>query len=186
MATKWTILPHNYFVEQLHHGDYGHATGQSDIDSNHLYAMFFHFVVGALGESYEASPEGDSCLISVPTHTAQRRRMPLLSLGTAQLITVPGVDRRTFQLYWFCSRGGTYRQTELALSAGVRAFDTAFIYRSPHAPTCVADWWQKVTLSPDKMSGSLPKSITLPALLSILHMPHMADMTPEEVSLETL
>jgi hypothetical protein len=48
MATKWTILPHNYFVEQLHHGDYGHATGQSDIDSNHLYAMFFHFVVGAL------------------------------------------------------------------------------------------------------------------------------------------
>jgi hypothetical protein len=32
-----------YFVEQLHHGDYGHATGQSDIDSNHLYAMFFQF-----------------------------------------------------------------------------------------------------------------------------------------------
>jgi hypothetical protein len=47
MATKWTFyLTICYFVEQLHHGDYGHATGQSDIDSNHLYAMFFHFVVG--------------------------------------------------------------------------------------------------------------------------------------------
>jgi diketogulonate reductase-like aldo/keto reductase len=154
-----------------------------------LYALCScAFVVVGAASSDEASKEGGSCLISVPTHRLHNGvEMPLLSLGTAQLITVPGVNPDLPSDFIGFLPERNYRQTELALSAGVRAFDTAFIYRSqPPMGRVLADWWQSGRLESRQDVWITSKIFHPPGpSFEISHMAHMADMTPEQVSVET-
>jgi hypothetical protein len=103
------------------------------------------FVVGVANYD-EASQEG-SCLASVPSVPTQKLHngveMPLLVLGTAQLCLEPGVKPELPSNFIGFLPEKNYRQMELALKTGIRAFDTAFIYRSqPPMGRVLAEWWR--------------------------------------------
>ena len=78
-------------------------------------------------------------------HLKSGVEMPLLQLGTAQLITKPGSDATATVPESFIGMlpERTFRQVELALQHGLRAFDTALIYRS-HGPLghVLGEWWR--------------------------------------------
>jgi diketogulonate reductase-like aldo/keto reductase len=147
------------------------------------------FFVGA-ASSDEVSQEGGSCLISVPTQRLHNGvEMPILSLGTAQLITVPGVNPELPSDFVGFLPEKNYRQMELALSAGVRAFDTAFIYRSqPPMGRVLAEWWRTGRLESRQDVWITSKIFHPPSPSNTFDISHMADlpnMTPEQVSKET-
>jgi diketogulonate reductase-like aldo/keto reductase len=110
--------------------------------------------------------------------------MPIMQLGTAHLITKPGIDATVPRNFSGILPERTYRQVELALQHGIRAFDTALIYRSHDAIGAVlGEWWRTGRLSrrdvwittkifhPDARSASFGMS----------HMPFLSSMTPLQV-----
>jgi diketogulonate reductase-like aldo/keto reductase len=74
--------------------------------------------------------------------------IPLMQLGTCQLITKPNVDPNLPPGFIGMLPEHSYCQVELALQAGLRAFDTAYIYCS-QIPIghVLAEWWKMERLS---------------------------------------
>jgi hypothetical protein len=67
--------------------------------------------------------------------------MPRLQLGTAHLVLKEGPDDKEDRFIGMRPERA-YRQVELALQNGLRAFDAALIYRSHGAiGSVLAEWW---------------------------------------------
>ena len=116
--------------------------------------------------------------------------MPLLQLGTAQLITKTGLDPTVPERFVGMVPERTFRQMELALQNGIRAFDTAFIYRS-HIPIghVLGEWWRTGQLRHRNEVWIQTKIFHPDATSStfgITHMPRLDQMTPDEISRLTL
>ena len=117
-------------------------------------------------------------------------KMPLLQLGTAQLVTKTGIDSTVPERFVGMVPERTFRQIELALENGIRAFDTAFIYRS-HIPIghVLGEWWRTGKLR-HRNDVWIQTKIFHPnatqMTFGITHMPHLDQMTPEQVSQLTL
>jgi diketogulonate reductase-like aldo/keto reductase len=116
--------------------------------------------------------------------------MPLLQLGTAQLITQIGIDATVPEPFTGMVPERTYRQIELALQHGLRAFDTALIYRS-HIPMghVLGEWWRTGKLK-HRNDVWIQTKVFHPnatqMTFGISHMPYLQQMTPDQVSQETL
>jgi len=115
--------------------------------------------------------------------------MPLLQLGTAQLLTETGLDETVPPAFTGMLPERAYRQLELALQQGVRAFDTAFIYRSqPAMGHVLAEWWRTAQLKSRTEVWITTKVFHPDATqqcFGISHMPDMARMSPDQVSVRT-
>lgn len=118
-------------------------------------------------------------------HTHSGVELPLLQLGTAHLITQPGIDATVPASFTGIMPERTFRQMELALQTGLRAFDTALIYRSHGAIGAVlGEWWRTQRLS-SRNDVWITTKIFHPdarhASFGIAHMPNMANMTANEI-----
>jgi diketogulonate reductase-like aldo/keto reductase len=114
--------------------------------------------------------------------------MPLLQLGTAQLITKTGIDSTVPEQFTGMVPERAYRQIELALQNGIRAFDTALIYRS-HIPIghVLGEWFRTGLHRNDVWIQTKvfhPNATQM--TFGISHMPTLQQMTPEQVSKQTL
>ena len=111
--------------------------------------------------------------------------MPVLQLGTAQLITrlAPDLDAPPNFVGMQPERG--YRQIELALQAGMRAFDTALIYRS-HTPLShvLGEWFRTGRLTSRHEVWITSKIFHPPSpdCFGVSHMSDFADLTVEQIS----
>jgi len=115
--------------------------------------------------------------------------MPLLQLGTAQLLSETGLDETVPKNFTGMLPERAYRQIQLALEQGLRAFDTAYIYRSqPAIGHVLAEWWRTAALK-SRTEVWITTKIFHPdateQTFGISHMPDMPNMTPEEVSIRT-
>ena len=134
--------------------------------------------------------ERTASIIQIPTVALNNGiEMPVLQLGTAQLVTIPGRDPVLPPNFVGMLPDRSYRQIQLALEQGVRAFDTAHIYRSPRPMGVVlGSWWQTGQL-PNRQSVWLTSKVFHPdatdSCFGSLHMPSMHHMTPDQISLET-
>jgi diketogulonate reductase-like aldo/keto reductase len=152
------------------------------------YTLCSNSLVGAA--SSDEPSQGECLVTSVPTHKLHNGvEMPLLSLGTAQLVTVPNVKPELPQHFIGFLPEKNYRQVELALTIGVRAFDTAFIYRSqPPMGRVLAEWFRTGRLESRQDVWITSKVFHAPSATNTFEISHMADlpnMTPEQVSKET-
>jgi diketogulonate reductase-like aldo/keto reductase len=138
-----------------------------------------------LGEC--ASP---SAPLDIPTVTLSNGvEMPLLLLGTAQLNTVAGKDPKLPPSFVGMNPERGYRQIELALQKGIRAFDTALIYRSSRQIGAVlGEWWRTAKLQ-DRSDVWLTTKVFHPnateTTFGLTHMPDMQEKTPEQITVET-
>jgi diketogulonate reductase-like aldo/keto reductase len=110
--------------------------------------------------------------------------MPVMQLGTAHLITKKGLDASVPPNFSGILPERTYRQVQVALQHGIRAFDTALIYRSHDAIGAVlGDWWRTGRLR--RRDVWLTTKIFHPdarsASFGISHMPLLSSMTPLQV-----
>lgn len=114
--------------------------------------------------------------------------MPLLQLGTAHLVTKPGIDATAPPGFTGMLPERAYRQVEVALQNGMRAFDTALIYRS-HGPigAVLGDWWRhgRITRPDVWITTKVFHPDATHAAFGISHMPAMSTMTPDEVAAQT-
>lgn len=114
--------------------------------------------------------------------------MPLLQLGTAQLLTETGLDESVPPTFTGMLPERAYRQIQLALEQGIRAFDTAFVYRSqPAIGHVMAEWWRTAALQSRSDVWITTKVFQPEAdqVFAISHMPDMHRMTPNEISIQT-
>lgn len=115
--------------------------------------------------------------------------MPLLITGTAQLATIAGRDPTLPPAFTGMIPEQVYRQVELALQSGVRAFDTAHIYRSSRPMGAVlGEWWRTAQLQgrPEVwITSKLFHPNATDTTFGITQMEHMYNMTAEEVRVET-
>lgn len=117
-------------------------------------------------------------------------KMPLLQLGTAQLITKTGIDSTVPERFVGMVPERTFRQMELALLNGIRAFDTALIYRS-HIPIghVLGEWWRTGQLRHRNdvwIQTKIFHPNATPMTFGITHMPNLDQMSPTEISQLTL
>eukprot|EP00527_Entomoneis_sp_CCMP2396_P002779 CAMPEP_0198147034 /NCGR_PEP_ID=MMETSP1443-20131203/33003_1 /TAXON_ID=186043 /ORGANISM="Entomoneis sp., Strain CCMP2396" /LENGTH=364 /DNA_ID=CAMNT_0043811183 /DNA_START=13 /DNA_END=1104 /DNA_ORIENTATION=+ len=134
--------------------------------------------------------EGDGLvLLPNPTKTLHNgAEMPLFQLGSAQLTTDFAPDADAPPGFVGMQPERMYRQIELALSAGLRAFDTALIYGTQKGLGHVlGEWWRTGKLQARKDVWITTKIFhpRCNVCLESLHMPGLSDMTPEEVSVKT-
>lgn len=116
--------------------------------------------------------------------------MPLLQLGTAQLITKSGVDQNLPESFVGMVPEQTYRQIEMALQNGLRSFDSALIYRSqPAIGAVLGEWWRTGKLAHRRDVWITTKVFHPNATamtFGITHMPDMHSFSPLEASVQTL
>lgn len=129
----------------------------------------------------------DSPALEVPTVTLNNGvEMPRLQLGTAQLIAFPGKDSAVHLAFRGMLPERGYRQIELALQRGVRAFDTAYIYRTPRSMGYVMGEWLRTQRLENRNQVWITTKIFHPdaseATFLTNQMADMPNMTPEEVS----
>jgi hypothetical protein len=161
------------------------CTHQSDIDSNHAIRYVLR-LRSRCCEFDEASPEGGSCLISVPTHRLHNGvEMPLFVARDGSTDYRSRCRSRPPSNLLVLLPERNYRQTELALSAGVQRLTRPWSIDPSAHGLAKGRLVANGRLSPEKMSGSLQNLSPSRPFFEISHMAHMADMTPEEVSLET-
>jgi diketogulonate reductase-like aldo/keto reductase len=175
------------------------------------FLLLFHAVVAVLALDQQQPQEQEqqqhpnesrrSHLMYNPTVKLHNGvEMPLFSLGTAHLVATaaaasssddhddPVLDPLPPGFLGMLPER-TYRQVELALQAGIRAFDTAHIYRSQRAMGHVlGEWWRR--------GGGRRNDVWLttkifhpldarPACFASRHMPTLSTMTVEQVTVET-
>lgn len=107
--------------------------------------------------------------------------MPSIVLGTAHLVDSPN-GKMQFEPEL------TFRQTELALRAGLRSFDCAHIYRSQNPLGQVLGHWLRSGDLEKRSDVWITSKVFHPfasAALEISHMPTLPSMTPEEVKNQT-
>jgi len=113
--------------------------------------------------------------------------MPILQLGTAQLVTLPNVRDDLPPNFTGFLPEQVHRQLELALQSGVRAFDTAAIYRS-HRPMgrVLGEWWRTGQLTSRREIWITSKVFHPFSSVGYrrTHMPDLSDLTPGQVDLE--
>ncbi|GAX22294.1 hypothetical protein FisN_22Hu085 [Fistulifera solaris] len=149
-----------------------------------VIALLLHPTVaeeGACASSYDSPP------LAIPTVTLHNGvEMPLLQLGTAQLIAFPGKDPSVHSTFRGMLPERGYRQIELALQKGVRAFDTAYIYRTPRSMGYVLGEWLRTQRLENRKQVWITTKIFHPdATASTFATNQMADlphMTPEQVT----
>jgi diketogulonate reductase-like aldo/keto reductase len=112
--------------------------------------------------------------------------MPLLQLGTCQLVSKTGIDATVPEPFVGLLPERAFRQVELALQNGIRAFDTALIYRS-HAPLAhvLGEWWRTGQLAHRNDVWIQTKVFhpdATPMTFGISHMPSLMKMSPTEVT----
>lgn len=111
--------------------------------------------------------------------------MPSLQLGTAQLIESPKANSSTPRFFGMVPER-TYRQVDLALKNGIRAFDTALIYRSQkNMGQVLGEWFRTGKLQREDLwiTSKIFHPNSTEACFGISHMPNMADMSGQEVSI---
>lgn len=118
--------------------------------------------------------------------------MPLLQLGTAQLVTKPGVDPKLSSSFVGMLPEQAHRQIELALQNGLRSFDSALIYRTqPAIGAVLGEWWRTGQLG-HRRDVWLTTKVFHPNATAMTfgtsHMPHMhsAGYTREQMQQLTL
>ena len=115
--------------------------------------------------------------------------MPLLQLGTAHLLTKPGIDATVPPNFTGMLPERAYRQIELALRNGLRAFDSALIYRS-HGPIAavLGEWWRTGKLA-SRTDVWITTKVFHPdathVTFGISHMPDLSKMSPTEITTTT-
>ena len=115
--------------------------------------------------------------------------MPLLQLGTCQLVSKTGIDATVPQSFVGLLPERAFRQVECALQQGLRAFDTALIYRS-HAALgqVLGEWWRTGQLAQRNDVWIQTKVFHPDATamtFGISHMPSLMKMSPDEVTQRT-
>ena len=115
--------------------------------------------------------------------------MPLFQLGTAHMVLPGKPDPHAPSGFYGFQPERTYRQTELALRAGIRAFDTALNYRSHSALSHVlGEWWRTGQLT-DRHSVWVTSKILNPRNNAIMFKTNrfcdLPNMTPEQVAVQT-
>lgn len=139
--------------------------------------------------SETVSAASSSCL-AIPTVTLHNGvAMPILQLGTCQLILDTNPDPHAPSGYVGLQPERAYRQMEQALTAGVRAFDTAYIYRS-HGPMAhvLGEWWRMGQLEARHdvwLTSKIFHPPARPVGFDISHMPDLADLSPAQVGQRT-
>ncbi|KAL7566832.1 hypothetical protein ACA910_021333 [Epithemia clementina (nom. ined.)] len=115
--------------------------------------------------------------------------MPILQLGTAQLVVpdlAPDLDAPPNFVGMQPERG--YRQIQVALQAGMRAFDTALIYRSHAFMAHVFGEWFRTGQLKARKEIWITSKILHPRsddCFGISHMPDYDQLSPEQVSVRT-
>jgi diketogulonate reductase-like aldo/keto reductase len=153
------------------------------------------FLVPFLSSRVQASDTFGECAspstpLDIPTVTLSNGvEMPLLHLGTAQLNTVAGKDPKLPPSFVGMIPERGYRQIELALQKGIRAFDTALIYRSSRQIGAVlGEWWRAAKLQ-DRSEVWLSTKVFHPnateTTFGLTHLPDMHEKTPEQITVET-
>jgi diketogulonate reductase-like aldo/keto reductase len=112
--------------------------------------------------------------------------MPLLQLGTCQLVSKTGIDSTVPEPFVGLLPERAFRQVELALQNGIRAFDTALIYRS-HTPLgyVLGEWWrtgQLVHRNDVWIQTKVFHPDATKMTFGISHMPSLMKMSPMEVT----
>lgn len=115
--------------------------------------------------------------------------MPLLQLGTAQLLTETGLELHQGSFVGMLPER-TYRQVQVALENGLRAFDSAYIYRSQTAiGRVLGEWWRTGQLQ-SRQEVWITSKVFHPNAISmtfgVTHMPNMENMTSNEIAVLTL
>jgi len=127
-----------------------------------------------------------SCLAIPTVPLANGVEMPLLQLGTANLIETPNTRPWVHSNFQGMLPELTFRQTELALRNGIRAFDTAYIYRSQPAMGAVLGEWFRTGQLTDRRNLWITTKIFHPDATSITfgisHLPFLHEMTPAQVT----
>lgn len=122
----------------------------------------------------------------IPSTTlANGVEMPLLALGTAHLITEPGMLEENEKFTGMVPER-LYRSLTLALEAGMRGIDAALIYRTHHAIRQVLGTWfasgrlerKDVFIETKVFHG--PVDAKIPTAET--HLPDMDSLTPEQVT----
>ncbi|KAL7562839.1 hypothetical protein ACA910_002457 [Epithemia clementina (nom. ined.)] len=112
--------------------------------------------------------------------------MPLFQLGTAQMVLPNKPDPKAPSNFCGFQPERTYRQTELALKAGLRAFDTALNYRSqPALGQVLGEWWRTGQLQ-NRHEIWLTSKILNPRDSTVMFKTNrfldLPNMTPDQVS----
>lgn len=147
----------------------------------------FHFS-NALSETTLDEKTTDASCSVLPNPTVRLHNgaeMPVFQLGSAQLIDESNPDPDALPGFVGMQTELMYRQVQLALEAGVRAFDAAMIYGSHRGLGYVlGEWWRSGSLSARKDVWITTKIFHPPAApcLKSQHFPKLSEMTEEEVS----
>lgn len=115
--------------------------------------------------------------------------MPVLQLGTAQLIHQRGIDPSVHDSFVGMLPERGYRQLETALRYGIRAFDSAYIYRSQTSMAYVlADWWRhgKIDRSDVWITTKIFHPNATSSTFGSTHMPTLSEMDASTVSKTTM
>ena len=147
--------------------------------------LWFALFLLAVTSSATATDDDSSCsLLEIPTVTLHNGvAMPILQLGTAQLIETPQPGSNFVGM--LPERG--FRQLDQALSVGVRAFDSAYIYRSqPVLGHVLGEWFRDGRLTRQEVFvvSKVHHPYAEPCF-GISHMPDWDDMTHEEIGVRT-
>jgi diketogulonate reductase-like aldo/keto reductase len=115
--------------------------------------------------------------------------MPRLILGVCQLLSQPGLDSTVHPTFVGMLPERAHRQVQMALDAGMHAFDTAFIYRTqPAIGAVLCNAWRQ-GLQPSRQQVWITSKVHHPdataACFGCSHMPDWHNMTPDEIAIET-
>jgi len=150
--------------------------------------LYSSSLVGGVDATSKSTQQQGECLV-VPTHKLHNGvEMPLLVLGTVQLVTEAGVDPELPAKFVGILPEKNYRQIELALASGFRAFDSAFIYRSqPPIGHVLGEWFRTGRLSKRNNIWITSKIFHPPSPDNTFEITYMdlPNMTPAQVSKET-
>lgn len=156
----------------------------SALSATLLSSLFAVWTSTVSSSSTTPSPSNTTLLIQSPTVRLHNGLdMPILQLGCAQLINEHGM-RAAPDRFLGMMPELTYRQVQVALEVGVRAFDTAAIYRTQRQlGKVLADWWQTGNLT--RANVWITTKIFHPRALDVTpssHMPELSSMSVEEVT----
>jgi diketogulonate reductase-like aldo/keto reductase len=153
-------------------------------------AAVIRFLLLHVALSVDQPQEPKECLVNKPTVRLHNGvEMPLFSLGTAHLITSSDPDPAAPVGFIGMLPERAYRQMELALQVGIRAFDTAHIYRSQRVVGHVlGEWWRTGQLKSRNdvwLTTKIFHPDAKPACFVSAHMPDLPSLTPDQVTAET-
>lgn len=151
---------------------------------------FITFLISLCSVALNASASSSAECLAIPTRQLRNGLdMPVLSLGNLYLVTDTANEPDLPPSFVGLLPERVFRQTELALSQGVRAFDTAFIYRSQGPMGLVVGDWLRTGRLQSREDLFITSKIFHPDATAVAfrqsHMPDLHNMTPEAVSKET-